>query len=142
MKRSTDKQQSRWLRGKSSEPPPHPPYLETLPLQGMDFLWIQDRDEAMKDSEVYLRAAKRCSEPFLSNSGFSFCCIALSLAANDVEQTKRLRQEFAAFTSPDGRPDSYRAWFGATWGWPGAHNSHYRTIALLFMREIAKSEGR
>ena len=93
----------------------------------------------MKDSEIYLRAAEVCTEPERDGARRWFPSCQWGL--EDWHADVRLLREFEEYFPHDNEPD-YTSDFGSCLDSCGAHNSHYRVIALCFMAAIAKSEGR
>ena len=98
----------------------------------------------MKPSELYLVGAEQCAgltdlrrTPFrMSECDFSYACDSIRGWACSDEALK----EFAEYFGP--KRGNLFSWFGSVTGVAGAHNSHYRVLALCFMAAIAKSEGR
>ncbi len=93
----------------------------------------------MKDSEIYLRAAELCAIRHETKDPKEIyrigCCDFIELA--DFDASWRLIGQFTALFKPRN-PDRPLYWFG-----PFCKETHKaRVLALLFMHEIAKDEGR
>ncbi len=98
----------------------------------------------MKDSEIYLQAAKRLQVLCLSGDAMSpYCC-------DELKEFERQRDEFIWWFQPseeEASPNVVGWWGDPPMRWEGvtpeAEEMHLqRTLALCFMAAIAKSEGR
>ena len=99
----------------------------------------------MKASELYLIGAEKCAEKdeewnvsyVVERNDFPYACDSI----RGLVGSNGALKEFAEYFKPE-KGDWCDGWFGSVSGKAGAHNSHYRVIALSFMAVIAKSEGR
>lgn len=87
----------------------------------------------MRDSEVYLRAARLISD----YGGYS--CEAVNVAERNSATDAPCRNAYATLFHPDG----HKKWgnWGVEWG-THEERRNCRILALLFMAAITESEGR
>lgn len=88
----------------------------------------------MKDSEIYLRAAKRVNEP-----SYRFSCCEIDRAAGNIFSMQR--EKYHELFAPKCDVPDFLVW-GEEWGDSDSEVQACRVLALLFMHQIALDEER